>query len=211
MHRGASADSDRLVLEVRELIPANQAHRWDATPWLWDRRHADVPPAHRWQVQDMHDIRPAFTALRDGRLPSALEECGVPTDVPISRLLAGEPTSLYRAELAEKWVGSLYAGLAEVAPWRLAAAYRVWRQGRDTLGLRTADPVTLFGLGGLLQTAKPKVALDLTPAGPALRFRCTGSSAVLPRSLWTIPPDLEASLQGWPLPRFPTGQPQHTV
>jgi hypothetical protein len=102
----------------------------------------------------------------------------------------------------------LYAGLAAAAPWRLAAAYQAWRDSRDALGLRTSDPVTLFGLGGMGQARKPKVALDLTPAGPILRFRFTGGNAVLPRSLWTIPPDLEAHLQGWPPPRFPNDPPQ---
>jgi hypothetical protein len=190
------------VLEVRDLIAANQAHRWDATPWLWDRRYAEAPPAHRWQVQDPRDARPAFTALRDGRFTDALDECGVRADLNISRLLAGEPTRMFRADLTEKWVRNLYAGIADVAPWRLAAAYQIWREGRDALGLRTSDPVTLFGLGGMGQSRKPKIALDLAPAGPILRFRFTAGSAVLSRSLWTIPPDLEAGLRGWPPPRF---------
>jgi hypothetical protein len=64
---------------------------------LWDRRHADAPPAHGWQVTDPRGIRPAFTALRDGRLRSALDECGVLADVNISRLLAGEA-------LGAKWL-----------------------------------------------------------------------------------------------------------
>jgi hypothetical protein len=206
----ARAGSDHLVLEVRDLIPANQAHRWDATPWLWDRRHADASPAHRWQARDMRDTRPAFTALRDGRLRSALDECGVLADPAIGRLLAGEPVRIFRAQLTEKWVASLYTGLTDMAPWRLAAAYQTWREGRDALGLRTTDPVTLFGLGGMRQARKPKVALDLTHTGPMLRFRYTGGSAVLPRSLWTIPPDLEAALRNWPLPFFPKTRPsQH--
>jgi hypothetical protein len=204
----ARADGDRLVLEARDLIPANQAHRWDAAPWLWDRRHADAPPLRRWQALDTHGIRPAFTALRDGNLQSALDKCGVLADPEISRLLAGEPTRMFRAELTEKWVASLHAGLADAAPWRFAAAYQAWREDRDALGLRTTRPVTLFGLGGMRQARKPKVALDLTPAGPMLRFRYTGGSAVLPRALWTIPPDLEAALRGWPVPRFPKNPPR---
>ena len=54
----ARADGGRLVLEVRDLIPANQAHRWDVTPWLWDRRHAGAPPPDRWQAGDVRDVRP---------------------------------------------------------------------------------------------------------------------------------------------------------
>jgi hypothetical protein len=208
----ARAGGDRLILEVRDIIPANQPHRWDVAPWLWDRRHAGTPPAQRWQAQHAADIRPAFTALRDGRLRSALDECGVLADLSISRLLIGEPTRLFRAELTEKWVVSLYAGLADVAPWRLAAAYQTWRDGRDALGLRTTDPVTLFGLGGFGQSRKPKVALDLTAAGPILRLRFTGGIAVLPQSLWTVPPDLEARLRGWPAPALnPAERPRRTA
>jgi hypothetical protein len=48
-------------------------------------------------VPDPRDIRPAFTALRDGRLRSALDECGVLADVNISRMLAGEA-------LGAKWL-----------------------------------------------------------------------------------------------------------
>jgi len=167
----ARADGDHLVLEVRDLIPANQAHRWDAAPWLWNRRHADAPPARRWQARDIRGVRPAFTALRDGRLQSALGECGVLADPEISRLLAGQPTRLFRAELTGKWVASLHAGLADAAPWRLAAACQAWREDRDALGLRTTRPVTLFGLGGMRQARKPKAALDLTPPG-----RCSASA-----------------------------------
>jgi hypothetical protein len=192
----ARADGDRLLLEVRDLIPANQPHRWDATPWLWTG-DADAPPA----LAPLPEA--AFTALREGRIQAALDECGVLADPSISRLLAGQPTRLFRAELTEKWVANLYAGLADAAPWRLAAAYRAWRESRDALGLRTTEPVTLFGLGGMGQARKPKVALDLTPAGPTLCFRYTGGIAVLSRSLWTIPPDLEAQLRGWPPPRVP--------
>jgi hypothetical protein len=199
--RAARTGSDCLVLQVSNLIPASQPHRWDATPWLWDRRHADALPMLRWQARDPAEVRTAFASVRHGDLAAALTDCGVRADVSIARLLAGEPTRMFRAELTEKWVRSLYAGLADVAPWRLAAAHQIWREGRDALGLRTSDPVTLFGLGGMGQARKPKVALDLTPAGPVLRLRFSGGSAVLPRSLWTIPPDLEAALRCWPRPR----------
>ena len=200
----ARADGDALALEVRGLVPADQAHRWDVTPWLWNRHHRDAPAMLRWQLPEADDARTAFTALREGKIRAALEEHGVLVDASISRLLDGEPTRLFRADLTEKWVRNLYAGLADAAPWRLAAAYTTWREGRDALGLRTTDPVTLFGLGGMSQTRKPKVALDMTPAGPVLRFRYTGGTAVLSRSLWTIPPDLEASLRGWAPPAFGT-------
>ncbi len=99
---------------------------------------------------------------------------------------------------------NLYAGLADAAPWRLAAAYQLWREHRHDLGLTTASPVTLFGLGGLGQARKPKVALDVASGGPVLRLWFTGSNAVLPRSLWTVPADLAARLHGWPVPAAAT-------
>ena len=196
----ARADGDRLLLAVRDLIPANQRHRWDVTPWLWHRRHARAPALRRWQVGHPAEAAPAFEALRNGRMAEALARCGVHADPQITRLLAGEPTRLYRAGLTATWVATLYAGLADAAPWRLAAAHRQWREGRQALGLAARHPIPLFGLGGMTQARKPKVALDATADGPLLRLYYTGGSAVLPRSLWTLPADLVPHFHGWPVP-----------
>jgi hypothetical protein len=133
-------------------------------------------------------------------MAEALARCGVQADPQIARLLAGEPTRLYRAGLTATWVATLYAGLAEAAPWRLAAAHRRWREGRQALGLAARRPIPLFGLGGMTQARKPKVALDATADGPLLRLYYTGGSAVLPRSLWTLPADLVPHFHGWPVP-----------
>jgi hypothetical protein len=194
----AHADGDRLVPEIRDLIPANQRHRWDVTPWLWHRRHARAPALLRWQVGHPAEAAPAFEALRNGMMAEALAQCGVHADTQITRLLTGEPTRLRRARLTATWVCSLYAGLAEAAPWRLAAAHQVWKEGREALGLPARQPIPLFGLGGMTQARKPKVALDTTADGPLLRLHFTGGSAVLPWSLWTLPADLVAHIHGWP-------------
>jgi hypothetical protein len=195
----ARADGDRLVLEARDLIPANQRHRWDVTPWLWHRRHARAPALLRWQAGHPVEAAPVFEALRNGRMAEALAQCGVHADAQITRLLTGEPTRLCRARLTATWVASLYAGLAEAAPWRLAGAHQIWKEGREALGLPARHPIPLFGLGGMTQARKPKVALDATADGPLLRLHYTGGSAVLPRSLWTLPADLVPHLYGWPL------------
>jgi len=191
------ADGDRLMLTMDSLIAANQKHRWDVTPWLWDRRHANTPPMTRWQVDRPEHAAPAFSALRRAAVGEALAEAGVQVDDQIGKLLGGNPNRAFRAELTETWVSSLYAGLADVAPWRLSAAYQIWREGRMALGLPTREPVVLFGLGGVGAQRKPKVALDLDDHGPVLRLIFTGSNALLPRSLWTVPADLAAHLHGW--------------
>ena len=191
------ADGDRLVLAMDNLIAANQRHRWDVTPWLWDRRHANTPTVTRWQVDRPELAAPAFDALRRAAIAEALAEAGVRTDDQIGKLLAGSPNRAFRAELTETWVSSLYQGLAEVAPWRLAAAYQIWREGRLSLGLPTREPVVLFGLGGVGTQRKPKLALDMADDGPTLCLVFTGSNALLSRSLWTVPADLAAHLHGW--------------
>jgi hypothetical protein len=56
----------------------------------------------------------------------------------------------------------------------------------------------------MTQARKPKVALDATADGPLLRLYYTDGSAVLPRSLWTLPDDLVPHFHGWPVPQ-PTG------
>jgi hypothetical protein len=57
------------------------------------------------------------------------------------------------------------------------------KAGKQALGLSARDPIPLFGLGGMTQARKPKVALDTTADGPLLRLYFTGGSAVLPWSL----------------------------
>lgn len=83
-------------------------------------------------------------------------------------------------------MANLYAGLTESAPWRFAKAYAAWlaeRGGRP-------KPATMFGLKGLGQSRKPKVALDRTPSGPILRLEFSGGNLILPLALWTVPADL---------------------
>ena len=78
------------------------------------------------------------------------------------------------------------AGLTQSAPWRFAEAYAAWlaeRGGRP-------KPATMFGLKGLGQARKPKVALDRTPSGLVLLLEFSGGNLILPRALWTVPADL---------------------
>ena len=107
-------------------------------------------------------------------------------DEQLSKLLRGEPTRNYRAELTATWVANLFARLTESAPWRFAEAYAAWlaeRGGRP-------KPVTPFGLKGLGQARKPKVALDRTESGLVLRLEFSGGNLILPRALRTVPADL---------------------
>jgi hypothetical protein len=181
----ARADGDELTVGVENLIGGNQAYRWNLTPWMWDRR-VKAMPHERWQLDDAAQARPYLAALAAGRIPEALDLAGVTVDEQLARLLRGEPNRTYRAELADKWVTNLYAGLAESAPWRFEHAYATWlaeRGGRP-------KPVTMFGLKGVGQSRKPKVALDRTRSGPILRLYFSAGNLLLPRSLWTVPADL---------------------
>jgi hypothetical protein len=191
------ADGDGLLVAGDDLIGANQRHRWDVTPWLWDRRHAGTPVAARWQVARPARAATLVAAVRRGAVAEALATAGVRVDEHLVSLLAGRPNRSFRAALTTTWVPRLYAGLAELAPWRLAAAHQAWRGGRAALGLPAREPIVLFGLGGVGRQRKPKVALDMSGTTPMLRLVFTGSNAVLARSLWTVPADLGAHLRGW--------------
>jgi hypothetical protein len=182
----ARAKGDELHVDVEDLIGGNQIDRWDLTPWMWDRRRANTQPRDRWQLDDAAQARPYLDALEAGRVAEALDLAGVAVDAQVAKLLRGEPTRNYRAELTEKWVGSLYAGLTESAPWRFAAAYAAWLAERDG----RPKPAPMFGLKGLGQARKPKVVLDRIPSGIILRLEFSGSNLVLPSALWTIPADL---------------------
>jgi hypothetical protein len=192
------ADGGDLVVSTDPLVGANQRHRWDLTPWLWDGRCSATPQESRWQVERPADVATVARLVREGAIPEALELAGVRVDRDIANLLAGRPTRTFRASQTAAWVANLYHGLADAAPWRLAHAYRVWRSERATLGLPATQAIALFGLGGLQQSRKPQVALDMADEVPLLRLTYSGSNALLSRALWTMPPDLSAHLHGWP-------------
>jgi hypothetical protein len=115
----------------------------------------------------------------------------------LAKILAGVPHRSFRAEVTATWVANIYAGFTDLAPWRLAGAYRTWHDERTRHGLTTRDPVVLFGLGGLGTARKPKVALGTEGGEPLLRLAYTGGNAVLPHALWTVPADLAAYLYGF--------------
>src|SRR5215470_4184391 len=172
-----------------ESVSQAEQRRALLTPWMWDRRRKDTPPVNRWQLDDAALARPYLDALAAGRVTEALDLAGVAVDAQLAKLLRGEPTRNYRAQLTEKWVANLYAGLTQSAPWRFAAAYAAWlaeRGGRP-------KPAAMFGLKGLTQARKPKVVLDRIPSGIILRLEFSGGNFILPSALWTIPADL-----AWP-------------
>lgn len=179
------ADGEELSVGVENVIGGNQAYRWNLTPWMWDRR-VTASPRERWQLDEPEQARPYLEALAAGRVAEALDRAGVAVDDQLARLLRGEPNRTYRAELTEKWVANLYAGLRESAPWRFEQAYAAWQAERGG----RPKPVTMFGLKGLGQVRKPKVALDRTRSGPILRLHFSAGNLLLPRALWTIPADL---------------------
>ncbi|MEV6968212.1 hypothetical protein AB0M47_24190 [Hamadaea sp. NPDC051192] len=178
---------DGLTVSVDELIGGNQEHRWDLTPWLWNRSYARTSRRNRWQVSQPERVRPVVEALRAGDLRRALQMTGVTADEQVTRLLAGTPTRTFRAEYAERWVNRLYEQLADSAPWRFANAYEAWQAEADRS--RTDRPVTLFGLKGLNQARKPKIALTMSGDQPMLCLVFTAGNLVLPRALWTLPAD----------------------
>ncbi len=194
----ARAHGDRLGVGLEALIGVNQTQRWDATRWQWDQRQTAMTAAQRWQL-DQPDAARAVAALLDAhRLADALAAAGVRMDADLAALLDGYPTRYLRAHYTQTWVRRLYEELRQAAPWRLAAALGTWQAERHALGRAANGPVVLFGLGGLNQQRRPSVALACPAGIPELRMVWTASNAVLSRSLWQRPPDLDAALRGWP-------------
>jgi hypothetical protein len=193
----ARAHGSELLVGAADLISANQPHRWDLTPWLWRRDHAGTEPMRRWQVDRPDDVAPVVAAVRRSAWSEAFDAAGVRVESDLLRILAGVPHRHLRAEVTGTWVTNLYTGFTDLAPWRLAAAYRTWHDERTRHGLTTRDPVVLFGLGGLGTARKPKVALGAEAGQPLLRLTYTGGNAVLPHALWTVPADLAAHLYGF--------------
>ncbi|WP_162907510.1 hypothetical protein [Allorhizocola rhizosphaerae] len=190
------ADGDSLVIGIEALIGENQDHRWDNLPWLWSTAHRDTPPETRWQLPNAEHVRPIVDLLDQGALTDALTLCGVDVDTRLAALLAGYPISYEYARYTDGWVNRLYEQLPNCAPWRLAAAHRVWEAQRDPIRRRrpTGEPIVLFGLKGLNRSAKPVVSLETRDGVPRLIMDWTASNARLPRALWERPVDLDAAL-----------------
>ena len=180
------AKQDELHVGAEDLIGGNQPNRWNLTPWMWHRQHVGALPRERWQLDDAAQAQPYLDALSAGRVTEALKLAGVAVDDQLAKLLRGAPTRNFRAELTETWVANLYAGLSSAAPWRFTAAYAAWMAERGG----PARPAAMFGLKGLGQARKPKVALDQTPSGLVLRLWFSGGNLILPIALWTVPADL---------------------
>jgi hypothetical protein len=185
------ADGDTLVVGIEALIGENQDHRWDRSPWLWSAAHRDATPEQRWQLPEAEHARPITTLLDRHELTDALTLCGVDVDHDLATLLAGYPISYQYARYTDTWVARLYEQLPLCAPWRLATALRTWQDERQR---PVKDPVPLFGLKGLNQSAKPMVGFAVRDGVPRLVMTWTGSNARMPRTLWERPPDLEAAL-----------------
>ncbi|MEV8516795.1 hypothetical protein [Dactylosporangium sp. NPDC051484] len=188
------ADGDELAVSVEALIGANQDHRWDRLPWLWSTAHRDAVAARRWQVPDAEHARPVVALLDRHALADALTLCGVDVDAELAALLAGYPISYRHAQYTDTWVKTLYEQLRDCAPWRLAAAYRVWQDERRSARRPAGEPIALFGLKGLNQQAKPMVAVETRDGVCRLRMIWSGSNARLTRALWECPADLNAEL-----------------
>ncbi|MBO0870954.1 MAG: hypothetical protein J2P15_20570, partial [Micromonosporaceae bacterium] len=118
----AHPDGQTLVVTTDGLIGENQAHRWDRTPWLWDRRYASTPAQLRWQVSDPADVADVVDALDRGEVTEALTLAGVQVDRYLDMLLAGLPLGYHETAHTEVWVTRLYSGLRRCAPWRLRHA-----------------------------------------------------------------------------------------
>jgi hypothetical protein len=188
------ADGDELAVHVEALIGANQDHRWDRLPWLWSATHRDAAAERRWQVPDAERARPVVELLDRHELADALARCGVEVDTNLAALLDGYPISYQYAQYTDTWVKSLYEQLRNCAPWRLAAGYQVWQDERRAARRPVGEPIALFGLKGLNQSAKPMVGIYARDGACRLAMIWSGSNARLTRALWECPADLRAEL-----------------
>ena len=81
------AKAEELYACVEDLIGGNLAYRWNVTPWMWDRRHADASPRERWQIDNATQAQPYLDALAAGRVTEALNLAGVAVDGQLAKLL----------------------------------------------------------------------------------------------------------------------------
>ena len=181
--RAPEGATDPLILEVavESVIPENQDHRWDRTPWRWQTTPTPPSPTERWGAEP-EAIAPILDALDAHRWDDAMERAGVRLEPGLRGLLDGADVDRDLADLTPAWSVRFAEMLRGTALWRLADATMLLRKGR---------PARLYGLGGVNVQRKPGVFLGLDEGRPRLGIEWNATNERLPEVAWVRPVELD--------------------
>lgn len=167
-------DVPAITVGLRWRIGANEPHRWDVAPWLWDPQA--VPP-----MEDNTERAARCLSLQDaGRFGEAFALCGVGADEDVWRTLAGQPPHPRYQDVVADWAAVLRRAFWACDPGRLAA---LW----DAPTPRRPARFRLFALPRQTQARKVSLMLRNDQGRPVFALDGTASNARLAEVLWQRP------------------------
>jgi hypothetical protein len=174
------AGGDSVTVRVKPLIAVNEAHRFDLTPWLWQRNAALLTEQSSWA--HLANDRAAIELLSGGVVEEGLRLTGLILDEGVTRLAKGRILGLGYND--PTWPTVARESLCLVFPSLLLTAGLSY--ARRVLR-RPSDGLKLLTLPGQRQAMKGSIVF-VPSDPPRLELRWTGSNRRLSYVLWERPP-----------------------
>jgi hypothetical protein len=174
------AGGDSVTVRVEPVIAVNEAHRFDLTPWLWQRNAPLLTEPSSWA--HLGNDRGAIELLSGGMVEEGLRLSGLILDEGVTRLAKGRILGLGYND--PTWPTVARESLCLVFPSLLLTAGLSY--ARRVLR-RPSDGIKLLTLPGQRQAMKGSIVF-VPSDPPRLELRWTGSNRRLSYVLWERPP-----------------------
>jgi hypothetical protein len=169
-----------VTVRVEPVIAVNEAHRFDLTPWLWQRNAPLLTEPSSWA--HLGNDRGAIELLSGGMVEEGLRLSGLILDEGVTRLAKGRILGLGYND--PTWPTVARESLCLVFPSLLLTAGLSY--ARRVLR-RPSDGIKLLTLPGQRQAMKGSIVF-VPSDPPRLELRWTGSNRRLSYVLWERPP-----------------------
>jgi hypothetical protein len=173
------ASGDSLTIRIEPVIAVNEAHRFDLTPWLWQRDTLALTEPSTWVP--LANDGAAIALLTRGKVEEGLRLSGLSLDEGITRLAKGLVLGLGYED--PSWPATARESLCLVFPSLLLSAGLTYTR---RIFRRPSDGIRLFTLPGHRQLRKASIVLVPTDP-PRLELQWTGSNRRLSHLLWERP------------------------
>jgi len=173
------AGGDSLTIRIEPVIAVNEAHRFDLTPWLWQRDTLALTEPSTWVP--LANDGAAIALLTKGEVEEGLRLSGLSLDEGITRLAKGLVLGLGYED--PSWPATARESLCLVFPSLLLSAGLTYAR---RILRRPSDGIRLFTLPGQRQLRKASIVFVPTDP-PRLELQWTGSNRRLSHLLWERP------------------------
>ena len=173
------AGGGSVTIRIEPVIAVNEAHRFDLTPWLWQRDSPPLTESSSWVPVANNGA--AIALLSGGKVEEGLRMSGLTLDEGVTRLAKGLVLGLGYEE--STWPAAARESLCLVFPSLLLSLGLTY--ARRILG-RPSDGIKLLTLPGQHQVQKASIVF-LPSDPPRLELRWTGTNRRLSHLLWERP------------------------